>query len=278
MIGLPNIHTVGVDRAQTAIGASKIIKLGPSILGIVISLAVLGFVVWPKFNEVLKLRAENKQLEERSGALKAKSQFLAELSVANLEQQLIAAERLVPSDKAVFSMIAQIERSASTSGVILNKVDLVSTGSVGDKTGGSGQVGSGVVSAGGGQGDILAIGVDTPRIQIRVAITSDYLSALRFINDLISSTRVVMLSDLTMSTGAATGGAPSSLKSTMVVNAFWKPLPSELPALEAPVANISPSQAKILEDITILERSGESTAAATVPQVTIGRQDLFAPF
>src|SRR3989344_3860560 len=153
-------------------GSPKFIKLAPSVIGIIVSLAVVIFVIWPKFNEIVKLRSENAHLDERAKALEDKVRILGVFSQKELEAKFVLAEKLIPSDKAVFSMITQVEKAASISGVILDKRDLV-PGSASDQNAASGDS---VVSATGVTGDTGSLGVDTPRIQIRVSIISDYLS------------------------------------------------------------------------------------------------------
>lgn len=251
-------------------GGLKFIKLAPAVLGIIVCIVVVVFVIWPKFNEVTKLRSENVHLEERAKALEDKAKLLGGFSKQKLEDQFIISEKLIPSDKAVFSMVSQVEKAASNSGVILNKIDLV-PGSVNDQNAAASGT---VVSSSGVPGESGSIGVDTPRIQIRVAITSDYQSALRFLNSLLASHRAVAITDLAIGSGAASGGG-SSLKSSMVVNAFWKPVPKELPAIETPIADITEAEAKLLN---IIGNTVEATASADVPKVPLGRPDLFAPF
>lgn len=251
-------------------GGLKLIKLVPSIGGIIICIAVIIFVIWPKFNEVLKLRSENVHLAERAKALQDKVSLLGGLTQQTLEEQFILSEKLIPSDKAVFSMIAQVEKAASNSGVILDKLDLV-PGSANDQ---NAAASGSVVSATGVVGESGTLGVDTPRIQIRVGITSDYQSVLRFVNSLLLSHRAVAITDLAIGSGASTSGG-SSIKTSMVVNAFWKPIPKELPAIETPIANISEAELKLLDKIGNMT---EATASADVPKVLLGRPDLFAPF
>lgn len=271
MINLPRMTTPGSLQAEgAAVGNLKIFKLAPSVLGIIVCIIVIVLVVWPKFNAVVKLRSENKQLEMRVLALEDKAKLLSSFSHGRLEDQFTISERLLPSDKAVFSMVSQIEKAASVSGVILNKLDLV-PGAVSDQ--GSAPLSGGTVAPTGAQGEITSLGVDTPRIQVKVSITSDYLSALRFLKTLVSFQRVVAISDLAIGANSTTGGG--SLRATMVVNAFWKPLPKELPAIEAPVADITDVEAKLLESIASIQ---EASASAIVPKVPLGRPDLFAPF
>lgn len=272
MINFSRTSSTEASKTETVNeGGLKFIKLAPSVGGIIVCIFVIVFVIWPKFNEVVKLRSENTHLEERAKALQDKVNLLGGLTQQKLEDQFIQSEKLIPSDKAVFSMVAQVEKAASNSGVILDKLDLV-PGSVNDQ---NAAASGAVVSATGVPGDSGTLGVNTPRIQIRVSITSDYQSLLRFLNSLLASHRAVAVTDLAIGSGTAASGGGSSIKSTMVVNAFWKPVPRELPAIETPIVDITEAEAKLLDKIG---NTLEATASADVPKVPLGRPDLFAPF
>lgn len=273
MINLPSFSTAGVSKLEKSEGGVKAAKLAPSILGIVVCLIIIAMVVWPKFNEVVRLRAENEKLKERAGMMSVKSQILSGLSYDLLEEQFIKAERILPSDKAVFSMISRIERSAIETGMILDKIDLV-PGAIKGEDPSSGQIGGTNVPTGVQGGDLGLVGSDIPRLLIKVSIIGDYRATLAFLNSLDLSVRLVSITDLSIARSDSTSGG---LRSSMTVNAFWKPLPQELPSLESPVEEISDVQAKILESSKApIEASGSSNVI--VPQVPIGRTDLFATF
>lgn len=273
MINLPSFSTAGVSKMEKSASGVKVVKLAPSILGIVVCLIIIAMVVWPKFNEVVRLRAENEKLKERASMMSVKSQILSGLSYDELEDQLIKAERILPSDKAVFSMISRVEKAARDAGVILDKIDLV-PGAVKGEEPTAGQIGGTNVPTGVQGGDLGLVGSDTPRLLIKVTVTGDYRATLTFLNNLDSSVRLVSISDLAISRSDSTSGG---LRSAMTVNAFWKPLPQELPSLESPVEEISDAQTKILDNAKApIEASGSSNII--VPQVPIGRTDLFATF
>lgn len=272
MINFSRATSTGVSNTESANEKGlKFIKLAPSVLGIIVCMAVIVFVIWPKFNEVMKLRSENTHLEERAKALQDKVNLLESLDQQKLEDQFIQSEKLIPSDKAVFSMVSQVEKAASNSGIILDKLELV-PGSVNDQ---NAAASGAVVSATGFSGDSGTLGVNTPRIQIRVSITSDYQSLLRFLNSLLISHRAVAITDLAVGTGSASSGGGSSIQTSMVVNAFWKPVPNELPAIETPISDITEVEARLLSKIA---DTLEATVSADVPRVPLGRSDLFAPF
>lgn len=252
-------------------GGLKFIKLAPSVGGIIVCIVVIFFVIWPKFNEVVKLRSENKHLEERAKALQDKVNLLGSLTQQKLEDQFIQSEKLIPSDKAVFSMVAQVEKAASNSGVILDKLDLI-PGSAHDQNAAASDA---VVSSTGVPGDAGMLGVNTPRIQIKVSIISDYQSVLRFLNSLLASHRAVSITDLAIGTSSAASGGGSSIQTSLVINAFWKPVPKELPAIETPISDISEAEAELLNEIG---NTPEIVVSTDVPKVPLGRPDLFAPF
>lgn len=271
MINMPHMPSISLPKGEATGNNLKVIALAPSVLSIVVCLGVIVFIIWPKFNEVMKLRSENVLLEERVLSLSQKASLLASYPKDELEDQLVIAEKLLPSDKAVFSIVSQIENAASSSGVILNKLDLVPGAALDDGSSDT-EVSAGTVV--GAPGDLGSLGVTTPRIQVRVAITSDYQTAQTFLIKILNINRTIAISDLAMTYTSSGGG----LKSTMIVNAFWKPIPKELPAIETPVADITDEEKRILAE-SDSNHGFEATASSTVvPQVPLGRQDLFAPF
>ena len=242
---------------------TKISAMAAPIGAMAISFLVLLLIVWPKFSEVLRLRADNEQLAVRASAMQQKVQSLQSRDAVQLEEQLIAAEQLLPSDKGVFSFVYQIERAAGASGVLLSRVE-VAPGAVGE-----GAVDKPTQPAK-GQDDISAL---AGKIQVKVSATADYKSFLQFLNNLLAAARVMSFRDLNI---ASSGGAESSqIKVTLVTEAFFKPLPKQLASVESPIEELTEEEEARLAEV---EATGFIAAPPTVPQVPLGRTDLFAPF
>lgn len=268
-----NLPTLPVSGVTSKFDFSKVQTVFAPAGAIIVSVIVLIFVVWPKISQVLSIRTENAQFTERIALLSAKVGILESLDKNILDQQLVAADRLIPSDKAVFAFVRQLETSASESGVVLSKVD-VAPGAL------SGSPSTPVVTSPGltpSQSAAPATAVENvevaSKIQVRISLTSDYKSFVSFIERVANLARVSAIGDLTIAAGGG-GSTAAPLRSSMVIDAYWKALPSELGSIESSIEQLSESEVQILDRVRKL---AVSEPAPSVP-VTAGSGDLFAPF
>lgn len=237
------------------------------------SVLVLIFVVWPKFGDVLSLRRVNNDLALRAGKLEEKAQKLSGYDQSQLESQLGYSEALLPSDKEVFSMVAQIERAAGASGVVLNKVD-ASPGSVGNTSGQGATTAPPLNLPGTSLTGADVAGGNTPKVQVKVSLFSDYKSFLQFLNNVFAFSRVLVIRDLTLSSVGGTGQTSGQIKTLITIDAYYQPLPLELLSIEAPIDDLTPPEIKRLNQVKASGTSGPPI----LPSVAGGRSDLFAPF
>ena len=253
-----NLHNLKLGRG---VDLGKITTLGAPVGAIFVSLLILILVVWPKLSEALRLRASNVELSSRVGVLSTKVQLLSSLDKAQLDSQLGASEQILPSDKAVFPFVREVELAAVRTGVLLNKVDATP----GSLSGDSGEVTpkAGVVSD------------PAPKIQVKISMTSDYRSLLNFLSSMYSISRVVGIRDFTISSSSVSGQDSLALRTSLVIDAYWKSLPSKLGSIESPIENLSAQELEILARVKAAE---VSSPPAVVPTVPTGRADLFAPF
>jgi len=250
-------------KVGKGIDVSKITTFGAPIGAIGVSFIILLLVVWPKLTEALKLRASNVELASRVESLAVKVQLLSSLDKVQLDSQLGSSEQLLPSDKSIFTFVRQVETAAARNGVLLNKVD-VAPGALADDGSTKQAPQAGVV-------------VDAaPKVQVKVAMTSDYKSFLNFMSSIYSISRVIGVRDLTLSSGSGTGEA-AALRTSLVIDAYWKPLPTQLGSIESPIENLSTKEEDLLKRAKAAEVN-ESIPPAVVPTVPTGRSDLFAPF
>lgn len=279
MISLPSIHIGQLSKLTSGMGTSKVVKIGVPVAAILIAVAVLVGVVWPVFGKVVNLRISNKQLVERVKGLEGKLSALQSLDRDVLDRQLGASEQMLPSDKGVFSVVSQIENEASKSGVILGRVD-VAPGSIGASLLPA-QSATAQTAAGGTTKpptEAEAAKAETPFVEIKLSLTSDYQSLLRFISALNSLPRVVTIPGIVVVADSTTG----AIRSQMSVDAYWKPLPAELPPVEAPIVLLTEDEERILAGVKEIEfaASGAVTGGgvAAGPTVPTGKSDIFAPF
>lgn len=256
-----NLPTISLSGKNEGLEVTKGLSLAPSIVGVLISLVVVFFVVWPKFQEVRDLRSSNVELTKRVQSLETKASKLASLDKDTLEKQLAAAEQLLPSDKDIFPLLRQIEITASSSGVLLNKIDVV-----------AGTINQSVAAPLANANNPSTTAGLAPSVQVELSTTSSYSSFLQFLASLGASSRVLAVENLTLSSVSAEGGP--QVRSALSLSAFWKPLPSDLGQIEAPIEDLTEEETAKLKEI-------EAVAVASRPQlpsVALGRNDLFAPF
>ncbi len=256
-----NLPTFAIPKIEINADLSKPLALSTPIGAIVISLAILIFVVWPKFSQILKIRADNQQLAVRANNLELKASTIASLDKTDLDAKLGIVEQLLPSDKGVFPVVRQIESTASFSGVILNRVDL-SPGSLKEVD---------AVKGSGAQG---ASQDPAPKVQLKIAVTSDYKSFQQFLTNIFALSRVMAVKELSISTFSASGGQSSQIRASLTIDAFWQPLPKELNSIESPIEDLTSTEQERLDQV----RTTGLISAPVLPQVPIGRGDLFAPF
>lgn len=262
-----NLRSGSILKIGSELGVSKAASIASPIAAIAVSVLIIIFVVWPKFSEVLRLRGANEQLAVRATSLEEKSSKLQSLDRDTLEQQLAAAEQLLPSDKGVFLLVGQLERAASASGVLLTRVEVAPgvINATGDKSAPpspSPAVPSS--SSGSGTADVA------PKILVKASVGSDYKSFLQFLKNTLSVSRVISIKDLTVSSS----GESNQLKINLTIEAYWQALPSELPSIESALADLTDSELARLREVSLTGL----VSVPGVPSVPLGRSDLFAPF
>lgn len=272
-----NLPTLPVLGTLTKVDFSRVQTVFAPAGAVIVSLVVLIFVVWPKFGQAFSIRAENEQLVDRISLVSDKVQILESLDKNILKQQLVASEGLLPSDKAVFTFIRQVENSASASGVVLSKVDAApgAVSGAGQTTGmaaapGPTPSGLAVPAAGGESAEPAA------KIQVKVLVTSDYKSLVNFIERISALARISSVRDLTVASTSASGEA-APLRSSIVIDAYYRILPRELGSIESPVEDLTAEEEKILARVRQIAVS-EPTLPTVTPVSPGGRSDLFAPF
>ena len=253
-------------KAESSLDIAKYGPLAVPVIVILVCFAILLMIVWPNFSQALQIKKSNTELVQKTDSLKQKAGILANLDKAELEEQVVAAEQLLPSDKNIFLLISQIEKAAAGSGVLLNRVE-TTPGPV--EAVSAGQFASPAPSGAGAQTEIA------PNVKVSVSVTSGYSSLLQFLNNALTLPRVISISDLSVSASSSEGS--SQLKATMNIIAYFKQLPTDLGSIEAPITELSDSEKARLKQII---DTGLATAATAgqIEQVPVGRADIFAPF
>lgn len=273
-LSLPGLSFFG--KINEKFDVSTISSVASPVVAIIVSVVIVVFIVWPKFSEGLKLKKDNKELEVRAMALEVKAEKLKVYNRQELDEQLIAADKLLPSDKDVFTFVGQVEKAAGVSGVLLSRFDLV-PGNISESSSSEKaqqmdkkpesvpeQSASSAQSAGSSQDSASSL-------KISVTINSDYNGSMKFLSTLLGLSRAVSLDDLSI--GSSTSSNIISIN--FILNAYWQPLLTVLPSIESPILDLTSEEIKRLQDVS---KAGSENEQAETKQVPLGRTDLFAPF
>jgi len=264
-MNLPSISS-NLKAETKGLDFSRYTTFGAPIAAIVVSLIVLVVVVIPRFSQALKVRSSDADLASRVNALNQKSTLLSGLDESQLQDELKTAEEAVPSDKSIFPIVRQIETTASQNGVILDKVD-VSPGALSDSSAGASPSPAPNSQSAGTQTTSAA-----PSVEVKISTTSDYRSFLKFLSALYTLPRVVSIGDLTL------GATGSSLNVDIVIDAYWKALPTQLGSVETPLAQLTAQEQEVLKNVQAAEATNSAATSSAIPDEPTGRNDLFAPF
>ena len=202
----------------------------------------------------------------------SKVNVLRNLDQIELEEQLASSEQMLPSDKGVFTFIEQIESAAANSGVLLNRLE-VSPGSLSGTVENKPQPAPTASSPESKGADLI-----NTKVQLKASISGDYNSFMQFLKILRSMPRIVAVEDLSIGSSLSTSGS-SQIRVSLQIEAYWKPMITQLSNIEAPVTELTESEKNLLAKIkTEIANIPSGPPVAPAPSVPLGRPDLFAPF
>ena len=167
-------------KAESVLDISRYVSLAVPAVSILLSALILVLVVWPKFSETLKIRSSNLELSGKVDSLEQKASILSSLDQTELERQVVAAGQLLPSDKNLFLLVSQIERAASSSGVLLNRIE-TTPGLIDSNSGGQPPAETPAPKAGENASPEIA-----PNVEVNVAFTGGYSSFLQFLGNILA--------------------------------------------------------------------------------------------
>lgn len=259
---LPGLTLLGSGTKKTNV--SEYIGFAVPSFAILAALAIAYFVVWPKFQEVMQIKSSNKDLVALNATLSQKADALERLNKSELTSDYALADQMLPSDKEVFLLLRQIEVTATSNGVVLSSLTLT-----------PGQVGTGSATAKANapapppSNSAAAAGADVVEIPVTLSISSDYRSLISFLSNIFAEPRVVNINNIS-SAASGTGTVSTSISLT----SYWQSLPTTLGSIDSPISNLTS------QEIARLKKAENSpiSVGTSLPQVPVGRSDLFSPF
>ncbi|OGD85903.1 hypothetical protein A2164_02960 [Candidatus Curtissbacteria bacterium RBG_13_35_7] len=241
---------------------SKILALAVPVGSIIASVIIFTLIIWPKINEIMELKKTNAELALRAERIEQKVEILKGLDPNILEEQLEASEQLLPTNNNIFSFLKQTEDMAAVSGVLLGKVEVATT-----DIGGKGKVKVKASEEG-------AVETEAEKVALNVAISGDYQSVTQFLKGIYSFSRVASIDSIPFTTTLDEETNSLKFSASFTINAYWKEFPATLGSIESPVQKLTQEEVDLLANV----QKPNIILAPTVPEVPVGRGNIFTPY
>lgn len=195
------------------------------VLGVI--LLLFNFLVKGKVEDLLQTRKEIATQRERLSRLIEKQTTLSALDEETLKRQFLFANEALPSKMEAAGFLAQVERAALESGLLIKGVSIE---------------GGGIATQSGEKKDeTRPAQKDRDWFTSKVEVEGKIDQVALLIKKLLESRRTVQISKLRLSfasSGAAVATS-SATKASLTVDVFFKTLPESMGSTEEPLPQIS---------------------------------------
>lgn len=212
------------------------IYLFPSFTFLV-TLLLFNFVVKEKVFEIFKVRGEIREQREKLSRLIEKHTALAALDEITLKEQFLHANEALPSDRDVAGFLAQVERTALESGLLIESVSLE---------------GGGIATESAEKQEAPSQKKSEDRFRSKVVIKGEVARIIDFLQKLLNSRRVVELSKVQLAAPLTQVATPSAMVATLTIDVFFKLLPKTMGVVEAPLPQITQKEKEVYEQLSLL--------------------------
>jgi hypothetical protein len=250
------------------------------ILALIVVIVLSIFVLIPRVGEIIRLREEVHESNEELFSLEEKVAFLENLDEASLLERLDLLEKVLPSQKAVVGWVQTIRGLSEATGIDVGQLSF-KPGSI--------ATGSASPSATPREGVEKVTKIDARRssdsvdsfslkfeIESSFASLVDFLSRFDDISPLIKITALSMVPSRESQQIIASNGEVDliSVRADITVLLFYTSNPEKLGAVGDKVLPLNDSELELYEEMLSFREYEPATASS----VTVGREDVFAPF
>lgn len=213
----------------------------PVVVGLVI-LALLLKIVKPKINEIFVLRSDINLAREKLSRLTEKEATLTSFDQEVLEKQFLVANEALPSDQDVPGFLAQMERLAQESGVLIENVSLI----------------GGKLATPSAEKESKVLGETSEKIPSekgeaefkgKVILKGVLADIFKFLSKMDGSRRVVNPEKIYLTVPPSDKATPSAVTAQLTLRVYWHPLPATLGKVDEPLPKLSQKDKEVLEKI-----------------------------
>ncbi|MFA5933326.1 MAG: hypothetical protein WCV81_03650 [Microgenomates group bacterium] len=212
----------------------------PSAVGLV-CLLIIGFVIVPQMLEIFKERESSGVLFNRIDLLNKKANELNAIDDTKLQQNLVTALTVMPTDRDVPQAMAVLQDLISKSNLSLKSTSYAA----GSKTSGQNS------------------------FQLTISVLGPLDSARSFLNSLREAPRIYQVDSI----GLRFQPEGSLVSLDLPLTVFYQPAPATVLSVDQPVAKIDVKQEDLIANL--IKVAAQKEVFATSSAVPIGKEDPF---
>lgn len=235
-----------VKTFKDSLRGLKIYLFPAFTLGVI--LVLFNFLVKGKIEDVFEVQKEIRSQRERLSRLIEKQAALSALDEEALERQFLLANEALPSKREVAGFLAQVERAALESGLLVRGVSL--------------EGGEIATQSGERKKEAPAPKEKKDQFTSRVEVEGEIDQVADFIRKLLESRRIVQVSKVGL-TAPSSGGAiatPSATEAILTVEVFFKILPESMGTAESPLPQFSSQESEVYDTVSLYPLLSEPLA------------------
>jgi Tfp pilus assembly protein PilO len=217
------------------------IYLMPVIVGLVV-LSLLLKIVKPKIKEVFALRNEINEAREVLSRLTEKEAVLASFDQEAMKEQFLTANEALPSEQDVPGFLAQIERLAQESGVLVESVSLTGGKLATPSAENEGEVPETTTEK-------ASSDKEKTEFKSKVLLRGVLDGIASFLDKLAKSRRIVDVEKIYLTSPLSEIATPSAMTAQLTLKVYYQPLPPTLGRVDEPLPKLSQKNEEIFEKV-----------------------------
>ncbi|MBA7495518.1 hypothetical protein ES702_06105 [subsurface metagenome] len=238
------------------------IYLFPFVSFLVI-LVLFNSIVKIKIVKIFKIRSEIKNQREKLSRLIEKHTALAALDETALKEQFLLANEAIPSKRDVAGLLAQVERIALETGLLIDGVSLK---------------GGGIATQSAEKQEKIPQKKSENKFQSKVTIKGEMERIRDFLEKLLKSRRIIEVTRVQLSAPLTQVATPSAMTTIVTIDVFFKLLPETMGAADSPLPQITQTEKEVYEEIALLPFLSQPLALPQGFEVSATPSARISPF
>lgn len=234
----------------------------PLVFSLLFIFFLLTTVVKGRVGAIGETRRAIQKKREKLAVLVEKQAKLSTLNREDLKKNFLLAEQAVPSKRNTAGFLAQVERIAMESGVLVDGV----------------QMEGGEIATESGKKEIKIKRKPQNWFKTTVTLRGAVENIGNFLEKIFWSRRIIRITRVHLSAPLNQTGTPSAMTAVLTVEVFFKPLPQSMGPIEEPLPKITKKEEEVAKKVFSLPFLAEPVSLPGVETVSATSSARISPF